>query len=163
MTIDRKKVVLPLAMVCAVGGALVLAGLDGNGNHRSGATSGAAAALAPASTPVEIMLEPRHRSGVTGTAKLTPAGANLIVTLAVDKHGPDTLLAHIHTGPCSDEPTMSDPRIWANLNDVVDGRSKTTVNVVTLRELQSESASINVHDPEHNQRALVCGDIPPAG
>jgi hypothetical protein len=31
---------------------------------------------------------------------------------------------------------------------------------VTLSELRAEGASINVHDPDHNQRALVCGDIP---
>jgi hypothetical protein len=80
--------------------------------------------------------------------------------LTLDKRVPDTLLAHIHTGPCSDEPTMTNPRIWANLSEVMDGRSETTVNVVTLPELRSESASINVHDPDHNQRPLVCGDIP---
>jgi hypothetical protein len=155
------KVALPVVMVCAVGGALVLASLSENSSHSS--TGGAAAALAPASTPVEITLEPRHRSGVTGTARLTPAGADLKVTLTLDKRIPSTLLAHIHTGPCRDEPTVHNPRIWANLTEVIDGRSATTVNVVTLRELQSESASINVHDPDHNQRALVCGDIPRAG
>jgi hypothetical protein len=37
---------------------------------------------------------------------------------------------------------------------------KPRVNVVTLAELQSEGASINVHDPEHGLRALVCADIP---
>jgi hypothetical protein len=34
---------------------------------------------------------------------------------------------------------------------------------VTLKELQSEDASINVHDPTHGNRPLVCGDIPRAG
>jgi len=37
------------------------------------------------------------------------------------------------------------------------------VNTVTLPELQSESSSINVHDPTHANRALVCADIPRAG
>jgi len=158
----RAKVALPVAMVCAIGGGLVLASLGGNGDGRGGTTR-AAAALTPASTPVEITLKPSHRSGVTGTATLTPSGTDLKVTLTLDKRIPTTLLAHIHTGPCSDEPTVHDPRIWANLNEVIDGRSETTENVVTLRELQSESASINVHDPDHNQRALVCGDIPRSG
>ena len=94
---------------------------------------------------------------------MTPAGANLKVTLAVDTRVQGTLLAHIHTGPCSDEPTYSNPRIWASLTDVIDGASETTVNVVTLKELQSETSSINVHDPTHGNRALVCADIPPAG
>jgi hypothetical protein len=84
----------------------------------------------------------------------------MTVTLKLSKHETATLLAHIHTGPCTDEPTLRNPRIWANLDDLIDGRSKTIVNVVTLAELQSEPASINVHDPDHNQRPLVCGDIP---
>jgi hypothetical protein len=82
------------------------------------------------------------------------------VLLTLSKRVPARLLAHIHTGPCCKEPTWSNPRIWANLTEVVDGRSETTVNVVTLAELQSDGASINVHDPDHNQRPLVCGDIP---
>ena len=55
------------------------------------------------------------------------------------------------------------PRIWANLTEVIKGTSETMVNVVTLKELQSEPSSINVHDPTHAYRALVCGDIPRAG
>jgi hypothetical protein len=85
---------------------------------------------------------------------------DLTGTLTLDKGAKDSLPAHIHTGPCSDEPTFKNPRIWASLDNVVDGGSKTTVNVVTLAELRSESASINVHDPEHGLRGLVCGDIP---
>jgi hypothetical protein len=162
VTVSRRRVALAAVMVCAAGGALVLATLGDQGDGH-GASSGAVAALVPASTPVEIALEPRHRSGVTGTARIVPARASLTVTVTLDKRIPSTLLAHIHTGPCSDEPTVHDPRIWANLTEVIDGRSETKVNVVTLRELQSESASINVHDPEHVQRALVCGDIPRAG
>ena len=46
------------------------------------------------------------------------------VTLTLDKRGPGSLPAHIHTGPCSDEPTASNPRIWADLDDVIDGRSR---------------------------------------
>lgn len=119
-----------------------------------------AAARPAAAKAVEFALEPAHRSGVNGTATLVADGAELKVTLTIDGGSPDTHMAHIHTGPCSDEPTISNPRIWANLTDVVDGRSETTVNVVTLAELRAESASINVHDPQHGQRALVCGDIP---
>jgi len=109
---------------------------------------------------VELALKPAHHSGVTGTATLVPDGENLNVTLKLDKPSAQTMLAHIHSGPCSDEPTIDNPRIWANLDDVIKGTSKTVVNVVTLKELQSEPASINVHDPDHNQRPLVCGDIP---
>jgi hypothetical protein len=123
-----------------------------------------AAARPVASTPVEIPLKAAHHSGVTGTAKLVPDGPNLKVALRLSKRVQGTLLAHIHTGPCSDEPTATNPRIWAGLHEVINGRSDTTVyGIVTLKELQSEPASINIHDPEHNQRPLVCGDIPEAG
>ena len=116
---------------------------------------------AAASEPLEIALKPAHHSGVTGTAGLVPgAKDDLKVTLTLDKHVLASLMAHIHTGPCSDEPTVNNPRIWASLNDLIDSRLKTVVNVVTLKELQSEGASINVHDPDHGNRALACGDIP---
>ena len=84
----------------------------------------------------------------------------MTVTLELDERVPATLLTHIHTGPCSDEPTWDNPRIWANLTDVVDGRSETEIHVATIADLQAEGASINIHDPDHNQRPLLCGDIP---
>ena len=31
---------------------------------------------------------------------------------------------------------------------------------MTLGELRAETTSINVHDPTHANRTLVCGDIP---
>ena len=142
---------------------LCLAGVITSCGGDEGDADDAAAARPTASPPLEIALKPKHRAPATGTAMLAPAGANLEVTLAVDTRVPGTLLAHIHTGPCSDEPTYSNPRIWANLTDVIDGGSETTVNVLTLKELQSETSSINVHDPTHGNRTLVCGDIPPAG
>ena len=40
------------------------------------------------------------------------------MTLTLDKHAQDSLPAHIHTGPCSDEPTFKNPRIWASLDNV---------------------------------------------
>jgi hypothetical protein len=148
---------LPI-LLCLAAGAAATAGCGG------GEDGAAAAAARPADSPaVEIALKPEHRSGVTGTATLAPDGENLKVTLRLDKRISGRLPAHIHTGPCSDEPTATNPRIWALLQDVLDGRSESTVNVVTLKELQSEPASINVHDPTHGNRALVCADIPRAG
>jgi hypothetical protein len=153
---NRKTLALAVGLLCVAGA--VLAVVIGGGDEQS--TAGAAAARPAASAPLEIPLKPAHHSGITGTATLVPDRANLNVTLKLSKPIADTLLAHIHTGLCSKEPTVTDPRIWANLNEVVKGTSKTTVNVVTLKELQSEPASINVHDPNHNQRPLVCADIP---
>jgi hypothetical protein len=148
-----------VCLLCLVGSATAIAACGGDVDRAD-----SAAAARPAKTaPLEIALEPRHRSGVTGTATLAPSGANLKVTLKLDKHLAGPLMAHIHTGPCSNEPTMSNPRIWVGLTDVVDGRSESTVVLVTLPELQAEDASINVHDPAHANRPLVCGDIPRAG
>lgn len=156
-----RTLALAAILLCTAAGAVPLAGCgDEDGGPASGGEP--AASRAEVGAPLEITLTPRHGSGVSGTARLVAGAADMKVTLKLSKRLPDTLLAHIHTGPCSDEPTWSNPRIWASLTDVIDGRSETTVNVVTLRELRSESASINVHDATHNQRPLVCGDIPRA-
>ena len=145
-----------LALAVGLAGTLAIAACGGDDNNAQGAAAKPAAATAP----LQIPLKPEHHSGVTGTATFVTDGPNLNVTLKLSKRMADTLPAHIHTGPCSDEPTAENPRIWANLNEVIKGTSKTTVNVVTLKELQSEPASVNVHDPEHGLRALVCADIP---
>jgi hypothetical protein len=151
---SAKAVAVMVILLCAAGGALALANAGGDEKQVTAATPAAIG------NPVEIALKPAHHSGVTGTARLVPGAKDLTVTLTLDKGVKGTLPAHIHTGPCSDEPTFKNPRIWANLDELVDGRSETTVNVVTLAELEAEPASINVHDPEHDLRALVCGDIP---
>lgn len=155
---NRKTLALVVGLLCVA--VAVLAVVLAGGDDKSSAGAAAAAARPAASAPIEIALKPEHHSGVTGTATLVPDGPNMNVTLKLSKPMADTLPAHIHTGPCSDEPTATNPRIWANLNEVIKGTSKTFVNVVTLKELQSEPASINVHDPAHNLRALVCADIP---
>jgi hypothetical protein len=152
-----KTLVILLGLACAP----AIAGCGGDGGHD--ARAAAATPRPTTSAPVEIAFKPKHGSGVTGTATLAPAGANLKVTLTLDKPVEGPLMAHVHTGPCSDEPTATNPRIWALLTDVTDGRSETTVNVVTLKELQSETSSINVHDPAHANRPLVCADIPQVG
>ncbi len=153
---NRKTLALMVGLLCVA--VAVLAVVVVGGDDES--TAGAAAARPVASAPIEIPLKTEHHSGVTGTATLVPDGSNMNVTLKLSKPIAATLPAHIHTGPCSDEPTATNPRVWANLNEVVKGTSKTFVNVVTLKELQSEPASINVHDPTHNLRAMVCADIP---
>ena len=155
---NRKTLALTVGVLCVAVG--VLAVVVVGGDDQSTAGSAAAASRPAAVAPIEVPLKPEHHSGVTGTALLVPDGENLNVTLKLSKPIAATLPAHIHTGPCSDEPTATNPRIWANLNEVIKGTSKTVVNVVTLKELQSEPASINVHDPAHNLRAMVCADIP---
>jgi hypothetical protein len=127
---------------------------------RPAATAAVAATRQAAAAPVKVRLKPSHHSGVTGTATFVPAGDGVKVTLALDKPIRGPLLAHVHTGPCSHEPTMTKPRIWVGLTDVVDGRSQTTEDLATLQEFEAEPTSVNVHDPDHANRPLVCGDLP---
>ncbi len=151
---NAKAVAVLVMLPCAAGGVLALAGGgEDDEPRRTGPRTGGGEAL-------EIPLEPAHRSGVSGTARLVQGREGLIVMVKLGKRVTHTLPAHIHTGPCSDEPTMRNPRIWAGLTEVIDGRSETTITVATLPELRSESSSINVHDPHHDLRPLVCGDIP---
>jgi hypothetical protein len=147
-----------LVLLCLAAGAIAGCGDDDGGG--GGAAAAKAATPAPQPAPLEFPLKTAHHSGVRGTATLTPDGDMLDVTLKLSKPIDGPLMAHIHTGPCSDEPTFKNPRIWVMLNDLVDGHSETPTNVVTLKELEAEPASINVHDPNHNQRPLVCGDLP---
>ena len=105
MNADRTTLVI---LLCLAGSVPAIAGC-GRGDEAS--ADGAGTARPAASPPLEIALMPEHRSGVTGTATLVPAGANLKVTLTLDKRVLGRLPAHIHTGPCSDEPTASNPRI----------------------------------------------------
>jgi hypothetical protein len=145
----------PLILLCLAG--LALPGCGGQADEPK-----PAAARRAASAPIEVALKPAHHSGVSGTATLAPGLKGLKVTVKLSKPVEGSLLAHIHTGPCSDEPTMGNPRIWASLTEVIDGSSETTVDLMTLDDLRAESTSINVHDPKHANRPLVCGDIPRA-
>jgi hypothetical protein len=153
---SAKSVAVLVVLLCVGGAVLALVNAGEDEAPRP------AAAPAPASPPLELTLKPAHRSGVSGTARLVQGSAGVTVTLRLDERVAGTLPAHIHTGPCSDEPTIRDPRIWVSLTEVIDGRSQSTVTVATLPELQGESASINVHDPGRDLRSLVCGDIPRA-
>jgi hypothetical protein len=147
--------VKPHILLCLIGLAVV--GCGGQADEPK-----PAAARRAASAPIQVALKPAHHSGVSGTATLAPGPKGLKVTVKLSKPVKGSLLAHIHTGPCSDEPTMSNPRIWASLTEVIDGSSETTVDLMTLDDLRAESTSINVHDPKHANRPLVCGDIPRA-
>jgi hypothetical protein len=158
MTLNR-----PVTLLCLAGVAVASSGCGDDDGAAATRPAAAPAATATATAPLAVARKAKHRSGVTGTATLTPAGEQLKVTLTLDERLPGPLMAHIHTGPCSDEPTAADPRVWVTLTDVADGRSKTTVDLVTLPDLRSETTSINVHDPDHANRPLVCGDIPRAG
>jgi hypothetical protein len=144
-----------LVFLCVAAGA-VLALANAGGSEKPRRT----AARAVPAGPIEVPLKAKHRSGVTGTARLVQDGDSLRVSVKLSKPVKASLPAHIHTGPCSDEPTFRNPRIWVGLTELVDGASETTVTLATLPELRAEPSSINVHDPHDDLRPMVCGDIP---
>lgn len=111
-----------------------------------------------ASRALVFQLKERHRSGVTGTATITAARKGVRVVLQVKGRSRDTLLAHIHTGPCRREPTFANPRIHAGLSNVVRGRSVSTLQFVKLADLRARQFSINVHAPTY--AVIACGDLP---
>jgi hypothetical protein len=113
-----------------------------------------------ADRPLVVKLSERHDSGVSGTVTLSPARKGVRVLLRVNGRARDVLPAHIHTGPCRREPTFANPRIYASLTSVANGRSVTTVAETTLRALRATRFSINVHSPGYS--VIACADIPRA-
>ncbi len=108
---------------------------------------------------VVVKLHPKNGSGISGTATLIPAVSQLRVVVKLGKPVEGYLPVHIHTGSCKHEPTWSNPRLKDVLDDVVDGKSDTTV-ADTLETLQHGIFSINVHKQDYPNRAIACGDIP---
>ena len=122
-------------------------------------SAAAISALVLRSTISRATSSSRSVSVATASPWRAPGRLRRYGPVTLDKRVTATLPAHIHTGPCSDEPTMRNPRIWAGLTEVIDGRSESVVTVATLDELRAEGASLNVHDPHHDLRPMVCGDI----
>ena len=128
-------------------------------------TAGAAETLEDAVTESEEALEDvgitldldeQNDSGITGTATLSPTSDGQVeveIELDGSEGGPHP--AHIHQGSCAD----LDPNPAFPLEDVVDGRSKTTVEV-DVADLSADEYAINVHEsPENAANYVACGDV----
>ncbi len=105
---------------------------------------------------VTVPLGPGRNGTQEGTATLTADGSRTIVTIDITPGEPGVPQpAHIHEGSCPNVGAVAFP-----LQDVVDGRSTTTVEA-SLSELLSGGLSINVH---RSQAAIAeytsCGNIP---
>ena len=104
-----------------------------------------------------IDLEEQNDSGISGTATVAPAGTDEIrVTLTISGgDGGVARPAHIHEGSCAElNPTPKYP-----LENVVGGKSETTVRVAATDLLDGEFA-INVHESQDNPgRYVACGDL----
>lgn len=113
--------------------------------------------------PFTVQLLSRNGSDMTGTVRFVPRSKRSFVAVVTVRGGPGESAtgypAHVHTGPCSREPTFANPRIKYGLNYVRRGRSRTIVNR-TLAVFRRGTHSINVHEPAGAFRPMACGDLP---
>ena len=108
---------------------------------------------------VNVRIHAQNKSGESGTAKLTPEGADKTRVEISLKGGPSGTPqpAHIHEGTCK----KLDPKPKYGLESVVDGKSSTIVpvGIDTVRGM-----AINVHKSADDIKTYVsCGDIGKAG
>jgi hypothetical protein len=106
---------------------------------------------------VSVKMAAQNKSGETGTAKLTPDGADktrVEITLKGAPKGVDQP-AHIHEGTCA----KLDPKPKQGLENVVDGKSSTVVPM-GMAELTKGGLAINVHKSKEDIKTYVsCGNI----
>lgn len=105
---------------------------------------------------VTVPIHAQHKSGESGSAKLTPEGDQTKVEISLKgaaKAGSQP--AHIHDGSCK----KLDPKPKYGLSNVENGKSSTTVPV-KLDELMGGNLAINVHKSADDLKTYVaCGDI----
>jgi hypothetical protein len=115
---------------------------------------------AGAAKPIQFPIPDQNGSGEHGTATVLDGSRGLIVKLrlAGGAEGVDQP-AHIHAGSCS----KLDPKPKFALRTVHDGQSETTIEGLTLADLQKGTYAINVHKSTKEIPIYVsCGNIPVA-
>ena len=158
---------MPTRILLLLAVALIAAGCGGDEEQDAAQdattaltdTAGAAETLEDAVTEAEEALEDveitldldeQNGSGITGTATLSPTSDGQVeveIELDGSEGGPHP--AHIHQGSCAD----LDPNPAFPLEDVVDGRSRTTVEV-DVADLSADEYAINVHESPENVSEL---------
>ena len=108
---------------------------------------------------VNVRMHAQNKSGESGSAKLTPEGADKTRVEISLKGGPKGTPqpAHIHEGSCA----KLDPKPKYGLENVVDGKSTTVVpqGIDAVRGM-----AINVHKSADDLKTYVsCGDIGKGG
>ena len=108
---------------------------------------------------VNVRMHAQNKSGESGSAKLTPEGADKTRVEISLKGGPKGTPqpAHIHEGSCA----KLDPKPKYGLENVVDGKSTTVVpqGIDAVRGM-----AINVHKSAEEAKVYVaCGDIKGGG
>jgi Cu/Zn superoxide dismutase len=101
-------------------------------------------------------LQEQNDSGISGTVSFDPTSDGKVeveIELTGSDGGPHP--AHIHRGSCAD----LDPNPAFPLENVVDGTSKTTVDVTTA-DLVADEYAVNVHEsPENADVYVACADV----
>lgn len=97
-------------------------------------------APADGSGTVVVTLDSLNGSGESGTATLKPAGSKTVVTIRLSGGSDVEQPAHFHAGTCE----KYEPRPLYPLNDVVDGKSTTTLDV-PIAKLTGGDLIVNVH------------------
>ncbi|RJQ13768.1 hypothetical protein C4553_02680 [Candidatus Parcubacteria bacterium] len=107
---------------------------------------------------VVVVMNEQNNSGQTGTAVLTDIdGQKTKVTLVVSTGAVGVAQpAHIHIGSCPTPGAVKYP-----LNNVVNGRSETTLDISLLKLGDELPSAINVHKSASEVSTYVsCGDLP---
>jgi Cu/Zn superoxide dismutase len=121
-----------------------------------GATAQSPAPAPARKMPTQIHLVAQNASGETGTATLYDGARGLIVKLRTSGGGDADQPAHIHKGTCE----KLDPKPAYPLKAVHDGQSETTVEGVTIAQLQKSPYAINVHKSAKEAAIYVsCGNL----
>ena len=130
------------ALVLVFATTLILAGCGGDDDELSG--------------DVGIPLVAQNDSGQDGEATLSEVDSDTTsVVLELENPSVEPQPAHIHRGSCEN----LDPQPAYPLENVVDGKSTTEVNVA-VEDLVDKGFAINVHKSAEEVEVYVsCGDI----
>jgi hypothetical protein len=134
---------LRTALVLVFAATLVLAGCGGDDGDELGGT-------------VSMPLVAQNDSGEDGEATLSEVDSETTrVVLEVENPSVEPQPAHIHRGSCEN----LDPEPAYGLENVVDGKSTTEVNVA-VEDLVDKGFAVNVHkSAEESEVYVSCGDI----
>lgn len=107
--------------------------------------------------PVEVGLEAKAESGITGSAILTPIADGVEVSLDLDGlTAGETYSAHLHRGACDNDMGVVAPLEDVSASDET-GQSTTTIGTSML-DPTAESLFVQVHSADGTP--IACGDVP---
>lgn len=106
---------------------------------------------------LNIVLGEQNKSGQTGSATVTnvPGGVKVEISLKGEVSGA-TEPAHIHQGSCA----KLNPAPYKPLSSVINGKSTTVVNGMTVAQIKKGRYAINVHKSASQiTHYVACGDL----